>query len=358
MARILVVDDDDGLRGLLVEMLEDEGHSVMAAADGTAALRLARETLPDLVLCDVVMSGLDGFGVLAALRKDPITTTIPVILVTGVGEPGVMRKGMEQGADDYLMKPVNQPALIRAVEARLARQAEARLEIQRRLDSLKASLVESLPHEFLTPLTALMGLASLLKDDGDTLEPQIVREVGDGIHTAAQRLCEITTKLNLYTQLVTAGSAAASGPRVENAAKLLEEVARGKAMRLGRGADLEVSAEAIAVVLPERHLTPLVEELVENALVFSAPGSAVRVAGHPEAGGWFVLTVADRGRGMTAEQLQGLTSYEPARRHDQQPGMGLGLANVRRLVQLYGGGIAFESVPDQGTTVRVRFPGA
>jgi signal transduction histidine kinase len=103
-------------------------------------------------------------------------------------------------------------------------------------------------------------------------------------------------------------------------------------------------------------LTALVEELVENALIYSAAGTPVRVAYDREAEGWGVLSVSDRGRGMTPEQVQGLGTYVPTRRHEQEPGMGLGLAIVRRLVQMYAGKLAFETAPGTGTTVRVRLP--
>jgi CheY-like chemotaxis protein len=133
LALILVVDDDEPLRGILVCVLEQDGYEVIAAPDGAQALSMARERLPDLVLCDIMMSGMDGFGVLASMRRDPLTAIIPFIFLTGIEGPSAVRKGMELGADDYLTKPVHREPLIRAVAARLARHADARRETKRRI---------------------------------------------------------------------------------------------------------------------------------------------------------------------------------------------------------------------------------
>jgi two-component system sensor histidine kinase/response regulator len=358
MARILVIDDEETFRGLLVAMLEDEGHSILSAADGTAGVALARDAVPDLILCDVCMGGLDGYGVLAALRQDPLTAIIPVIFLTGVGDPAAVRKGMELGADDYLTKPIPQKELVRAVEARLARHAEARQEIRRRFDSLKANIARSLPHEFLTPLTAVIGLSSLLMDEGVApLEPQAVREVAQGIFLGGQRLHEIISKLTLYAELEAARDASrADWPPVQKGGAVVEAIARARAARFGRAADLEVHAEDVPIALPESYLRALVEELVENALVFSVAGTPVIVRLNRDDAGRCLLSISDRGRGISAEQRQGFATHVPSRRHDQEPGMGLGLTIVHQIAQLSGGQVSFETAPGQGTIVRVELP--
>lgn len=110
------------MRENLILMLEMEGFRVVWAEQGLRGLELARSDAPDLILCDVMMPGLDGHGVLQALRAEPATATIPFIFLTARGERLDQRVGMNLGADDYLVKPVAKEDLLAAISARLQRQ--------------------------------------------------------------------------------------------------------------------------------------------------------------------------------------------------------------------------------------------
>jgi CheY-like chemotaxis protein len=105
MQTILLIDDDEALRSLIVAALQDAGYDVIEAANGATGADLARHHLPDLIISDVVMQGADGYDLLKVLRQDPATAGIPLILVTGYGSKDGMRRGMQEGADDYLTKP-------------------------------------------------------------------------------------------------------------------------------------------------------------------------------------------------------------------------------------------------------------
>jgi DNA-binding NarL/FixJ family response regulator len=124
MKKILVIEDEPEMRRNLVTVLRLEKYQPVAAENGRAGLDLARKEKPDLVLCDVMMPGLDGHGVLAALREDTATALIPFIFLTAKGEKDDLRSGMNLGADDYLTKPVAKADLLQAIEARLRRSAQ------------------------------------------------------------------------------------------------------------------------------------------------------------------------------------------------------------------------------------------
>ena len=339
----------------MVETLEDEGYQVDAAGDGHAGLALARQHAPDLVLCDIVMVGLDGFGLLSAFRQDPLTATIPVIFLTGIGEPEALRKGMDLGADDYLAKPVTRAQLLQAVRARLARSSAIRREGLLRLDVLRADLAKALPHEFLTPLTAVMGLSSLLMEEG-VVAPGDVKEVAHGIFLGGVALQRTIAKFLLYAEIETRPTPPRAGiiPG-DAAAALVQETARVEAERSDRSADLALQVEAVGVSMPKDHLQAIVLELVQNALKFSVPPSEVTMSLRAE-GQACVLSVADRGQGMSAAHLAGLERPPFLRRHRDDLGTGLGLAIVRRLVSLHGGNIHIDTEPGRGTTVELRFP--
>ena len=126
MASILVIEDEDRLRENIAQILEFGDYQVYLAASGISGIELAQQHRPDLILCDIMMKQVDGFGVLQELRGDPSTAKIPFIFVTAKADRESMRYGMELGADDYVTKPFTTSELLNAVSARLRRQGELR----------------------------------------------------------------------------------------------------------------------------------------------------------------------------------------------------------------------------------------
>ena len=124
MKKILIIEDEPEMRRNLLTILKLEKFFAIGAENGRAGVELARKEKPDMILCDVMMPELDGYGVLQALRDDPATVTIPFIFLTAKGEKRDVRSGMNLGADDYLTKPVAKADLLGAIQARLARQAQ------------------------------------------------------------------------------------------------------------------------------------------------------------------------------------------------------------------------------------------
>ncbi|MBL9215899.1 MAG: response regulator transcription factor [Opitutaceae bacterium] len=124
MKKILVIEDEPVTRNNLVLMLELEGFTPLAAPDGRAGVALARAERPDVILCDVSMPQLDGHAVLAALRADEATVSIPFIFLTARGDRKDLRLGMDLGADDYLPKPASAEEVLAAIRTRLSRRRE------------------------------------------------------------------------------------------------------------------------------------------------------------------------------------------------------------------------------------------
>lgn len=119
MKKILVIEDDQIMRDNIAELLELDGYKVSVAKNGKDGVELAQDLLPDLIVCDIKMPVLDGFGVLHILHKDSQTANIPFIFLTAKTEKEDFRKGMEMGADDFLAKPFEDTELLNAVETRL-----------------------------------------------------------------------------------------------------------------------------------------------------------------------------------------------------------------------------------------------
>src|ERR1700720_812451 len=121
MKTILVIEHEPEMRRNLTAILRLEKFHPLPAPNGRVGVQLAKKEKPDLILCDVMMTELDGYGVIAALRADAETVTIPFIFLTAKGEKPDIRAGMNLGADDYLIKPVAKPDIPAAIRSRLDR---------------------------------------------------------------------------------------------------------------------------------------------------------------------------------------------------------------------------------------------
>jgi CRP/FNR family cyclic AMP-dependent transcriptional regulator len=119
MLRILLIEDNDEIRENTAEILELANYKVDTAANGKSGVEKALEHTPDLIICDVMMPILDGYGVLHLLQKNENLKTIPFIFLTAKAERGDFRKGMEMGADDYITKPFSDIELLTAIERRI-----------------------------------------------------------------------------------------------------------------------------------------------------------------------------------------------------------------------------------------------
>jgi two-component system sensor histidine kinase/response regulator len=355
--KILVIDDDAALRRTLQVALEMFGYEVACAESGAQGLQVAQEILPEVVICDVNMPGMDGRAVLQAMRADPSLGNRQIVLMTGNQAGNPQREGMNLGADDYLPKPFEISQLKTCVEARLRRaQVYRRLEdgmLRRHAELFGATL----PHEFMTPLNGILGFAEILKEDYGRLTPDDAQQMLSDIESCARRLHR--TLMN-YLQLVRFENAsdqerAVPAPTVagEALASLVAltaaEIARGNS----RSADVSVEAEPAAARVHEADLRTVVEHLVENACHYSAPATPIRVIWGP-VNGRPTLRVIDQGRGMSAEQIAEIGAFvQFGRKQFEQQGLGIGLALVKRLLERQGGVLRFESEEGKGTTAIV-----
>ncbi|HTN47632.1 MAG TPA: response regulator [Flavipsychrobacter sp.] len=157
MKKILLIEDNQDIRENMAEILELSGYAVLTAADGKEGVATALQTGPDIIICDIMMPVLDGYGVIHMLQKNPGTCNIPFIFLTAKSERGEMRKGMELGADDYITKPFNATELLNAVESRL-----------RKHDSIRNKAI-----------TGMQGVRELASDAGNKDILQAFTEDGD-----------------------------------------------------------------------------------------------------------------------------------------------------------------------------------
>lgn len=174
MEKVLVIEEEAQTRNLFLKCLEAEGFYTIGAENGRFGGKRAIDELPDLVICDIVMSQLDGYGVLSRLRQNPVTAIIPFIFVTATKTWDELRLAMKLGADDYLTQPCTVEELLGAITTQLEKQAVQR----QRFTVLAQQVPEALP----TDTTSIAALESIFPS-----VPQL-REVFDFIEANYHRL--------------------------------------------------------------------------------------------------------------------------------------------------------------------------
>jgi two-component system sensor histidine kinase/response regulator len=354
MKTLLVIDDDEAILSSYGLALEHAGYRVHTATSGTVGVELARRHLPDLILCDINMPGMDGRNVLRTLREDTLAGATQIVLMTGNTQGLNTREAMALGADDFLTKPFGVVQLMRCVEARLQRaQIHGRVADQAVTD-LRASLRSSLPHELFTPLAGILGLTAALRTDLPQMSPAEINELLADIERSGWRLHR-TLKNYLAVLDLEHGPAPETAPPVLAGDNTQAAVANGAATavrRHAREADLAVEAAPALLAVDAGDMTVMVEELVDNACSFSRPGTpiAVRLDEHGR------MQVTDRGRGMTPAQIAQIGAFRQfdRQKHEQQ-GLGLGLVLVRKLAIRCGATFSLASEPGSGTTATVTF---
>lgn len=172
MKKILVIEDEQVLQKNIIKILRLEGFEVLGANDGESGVACARQESPDLIVCDVMMPGLDGYQVLQLLQQDVETALIPFIFLTAKTERSDMRQGFEMGADDYLVKPFDADELLRAIEARFKKQevmvnrlsnlSDQLSQLQEFLDA-KDGLMTNLNQELRRPMSNIKMALTMLQ---------------------------------------------------------------------------------------------------------------------------------------------------------------------------------------------------
>jgi DNA-binding NarL/FixJ family response regulator len=193
MKKILVIEDEPEMRRNLTTILRLEKFQPLAAENGRVGVELARKEKPDVILCDVMMPELDGYGVIAALRAEAETVTIPFIFLTAKGEKPDIRAGMNLGADDYLTKPVGKADLLAAIHSRLERAAQQSTpEFKPNFDSPK-------PLEAALELTPRVAETLLWLAQGKT-NGEIATILGNSESTVKKHVLEIFQRLGVETR--------------------------------------------------------------------------------------------------------------------------------------------------------------
>jgi two-component system sensor histidine kinase/response regulator len=363
MTTVLVIEDEPPILENIIEILEFHHLDTISAPNGLTGVQMARQYIPDLVICDIMMPVLDGYGVLLQLSTDPVTASIPLIFLTAKTSRFDMRRGMELGADDYITKPFTAQELLSAVNARLEKQEMLQDKHRQQLENLRGGIIHAMPHEFRTPLTGIIGYSSIIAEDADSLSPDTLRDMGKRILDAANRLHRQIENYLLYAQLeLVELDPNRSDLTIEGETARPAEMTRSLALERAnddaREQDLVLNLVDAPVLIAETNLQRIVRELLDNAFKFSKAGTPVQVEAQPYDNLW-KLSITDCGRGMTSDQIANVGAYmQFGRKLYEQQGSGLGLTIAWRIAELYNGQLSITSTPGKSTTVQLDLPKA
>jgi signal transduction histidine kinase/HPt (histidine-containing phosphotransfer) domain-containing protein len=362
---LLIVDDDPVVRSLMRDALEDDGFTVIEAENGIEACQLCEAAVPALLVVDAVMPVMDGFELCRALRQQPQTAQVPILMATGLDDPGSIARAYEVGATDFIAKPLNWLMLSNRVRymlrgARAFDDLVAARDAAEAANRAKSEFLANMSHELRTPLNAIIGFASIMQqgirgpiDSRYVDDAKIIVNGGSHLLAIINDILDIAKAeanlLELSEDMVDIAETVAFS------ADMVAEMAKNGGI---------VCSYAVDNGLPAfwgdaKKLRQVLINLLSNAVKFTPAGGSVTVSACREDDGGVALRIADTGIGVAPGDIPvalapfGQVDGTVTRRYE---GVGLGLPLSKRLVEMHDGVFEIDSEPGEGTTITVRLP--
>ncbi len=355
--KILIIEDEEDVRSSIVEILDSAGHKPIQAADGIEALKLLENEIPDLVISDIMMPGLNGYAVLEHFQKMNSTSNVPFIFLSAKGTCSDVRLGMIRGADDYITKPFRVKDLLQSIETQLKK----RDKINVKFESIYNNISAYIPHELLTPLIPILGYPELLIERINDFSREEILDMLDKIKGAGNRLQVTIRKFLKYTEsrIRLADNSFNKTSGDENLSYIgpeIKEYCIIEGKKFKREKDLEFEIEEGHVKIFEGDLTFVIGELIDNALKFSVPGSKINITGKIS-DNMYKLEITDHGRGIKPEQLNNIYPFiQHDRKIFQNSGNGLGLVTIKNILEFYSGHLKLSSSVNEYTRCSIDLP--
>lgn len=355
MKRILVVEDDSVLRENIAILLEEE-YSVVEADDGSKAINILEQDQKfDLILSDVMMPNIDGFGLYDYIKNSEILSNIPFIFLTARADNSTIRKGMNLGADDYITKPFTIDNLLNGIKTRLIKKEKE----TKKIEKLKSDISLYIPHELRTPLVSILGNTEMISSYFDEFSKSELLEMNDSISRSGKRLTRTIEKFLKYTELTIQKVNGFEKNEIQLSFNPDQHNCEYALLNcydcLDRISDISIKLESSELEIQQDDLETILIELVANACKFSKNDTPIIVAGKIN-GDEYIINVEDKGRGITKENIKKLDSFvQFDRAFYQQDGNGIGITIVKLICEKYGANFSLKSEIDKYTNVTLRF---
>ncbi len=361
---VLVVDDNPKNLQLMSAMLKQQGYKLYITNSGENALAFLENTLPDLILLDVMMPGLSGFEVCRMIKRQNRYQDIPVIFLTAKTEVEDIVEGFESGAVDYIAKPFHPQEVFARVSnhLQLKRTRETLAEQNKKLALLnqeKDKFFSIIAHDLRGPVTGLAGITELLYKETGSCHDENIKELVELLHTTSVQVVDLLFNLLEWARIqMNAISFEPDNlllkPVVDKAVRTFRNAIQDKNLTVS--ADLDETVLAYADV---NQLGTILRNLISNAIKFTPTGGSVTLTATRTDQHQIRLAVADSGIGMGPELLEKLFRLD---QKVSRPGTegetsnGIGLLLCQDLVKRQGGQLFVESAEGSGTTFSFTLP--
>jgi two-component system, sensor histidine kinase and response regulator len=331
---LLIVEDEPDVRENLIEILSENSFKVIAASNGKEAVEKLENETPDLIISDIMMPVMDGYELLDYVQNSKNYSHIPFVFISAKSSMHEIRSGMLMGAYDYLTKPFRTSELLGIVKIKLKKKET----IQKKLNEIKENIALSVPHEFRTPLTPLIGFSSMLSEDIKSLKPEEIEEMSSIILASALRLRTSVEKFILFSSLQHELSELKDDQTTKNCTvhdleSRIMNVILNEKRHIKNEVGVVVEVEECKLKMDEAYFDICVKELVENAFKFSQSSAKVKIKGKHE-GDFYKLSIENACEWLSKETIKKVEilskQFDPT-----MPGSGLGLPIVKKIANYF-----------------------
>lgn len=340
---ILVIDDEFHLLVGVKALLEREGYKTITSNDSIAGVQMAKDHIPDLIVCDVMMPFMDGFQVRETLNESPSTKDIPFLFLSARISQTDKLRGLTIGADDYITKPFDHRELMARISAVFNRYEKGQADMRRKMDEqiirFQQEISHNISHELRTPMTQIMlSLDMALHDKYDS--PEELKEFMDIALSQSQRLNHVIDDL-VFLSDHDRGEISSIRQVIDIQSDFLEVINLLLGSYVDKQLDVQIHIEPeINILAPRREFRQAVRHLVDNAFKFTTPMTTVTIDLGAKGNGGAMLTVTDLGMGIPVKHHEDVfTRYFQISNGDTRAfnGLGVGLTITRIFSQNLGG---------------------
>ena len=348
-SKILAVDDDPIDLAVIERLLSRKGYDLRTVTSGEEAMEVAPDFHPDVILLDVIMSGISGYEVCRRIRTDSRLKHTKIIMVSGLAMVSERLQGYEAGADDYITKPFDEAELLVKLKVYL------RLKSVEEVDRFKTDILALLSQKASTPISdIILPVERLMATENMEIDEQ--RKLIEQVHRTAMQLH------HFFENAMTLSTLKSGQWHFEQAPTNLRTLVREVISDITKKAsERKIKIEeqfsiSPTICLDEREIKRVISTILDNAVRFSPVGETVTICVGSDNDDVY-LSVTDQGQGIDSDNLQSIfDGFSAANANHSALGKGLNLAITRQIVLGHNGTISAQSTKGSGTTFIVRLP--
>ncbi|MBI1857690.1 MAG: hybrid sensor histidine kinase/response regulator [Candidatus Melainabacteria bacterium] len=365
--KLLIVDDSSNNRAAISYWLGEDDYEILHAVDGPSALKIVEMFVPDIILLDYNLPGIDGIEVCQRIRAMDNLPFVPIVMMSSHA-PEAQVIALEQGADEFIIMPIQATELKSRLRAmlRLKEAVSRSLELTKQnkklqeLDKIKSNFISKVSHELKTPLQAILGYTDILRQglQGELNYPQ--RLMTKQIKDAGEQLLSMINQL-LDFESIEKGTLQVMAEvfDIENVFDYLQQVMAPYALKKKIGLNFVLENKGIQLQSDRNLLQKALLNIISNSIKFSKEGGKVYITARDVLDGVIEFKVKDEGVGIAKSNIAYI--FEKFWQVDDSitrnyGGIGIGLALAKKIITKLGGGINVESKPNAGSTFIIHIP--